>query len=141
MIVPETRRLARELALQVLFQQEFSPKLDFEKGLQTFRGNFHAPEEVWSYALKLLAGLKENKESIDQLISANSSHWTLDRMALVDLNILRIATFELIHLASEIPPKTAINEAIEISKKYGTSESSSFVNGILDQIKSLDSRV
>ena len=138
MIIPETRRLARELALQVLFQQEFSPTLDYETGLKTFRGNFQAPEEVWNYALTLLNGLETHKEKIDQTIDSNSSHWTLDRMALVDLNILRIASYELLFLSDEIPPKTAINEAIEISKKYGTTESGGFVNGVLDQINKLE---
>lgn len=134
MMVPGHRRQARELALQVLFQQEFSPTLPLSQGLNTFRGNFHAPEEVWAYAEVLLKGVDQHKSSIDQLIEQNSAHWKLERIALVDLNIMRVAVFELLHSQGDIPPKTAINEALEISKKYGSTDSSGFVNGILDQI-------
>lgn len=137
MIVPETRRLGRELALQVLFQQEFSPTLSLKEGLGTFRGNFSAPEEVWKYAEWVLTGVDRNKSEIDQLIEQNSAHWTLERMALVELNIMRIAAFEIAFSNNEVPAKSAINEAIEISKKYGSSESGSFVNGVLDQIRKL----
>lgn len=137
MIVPETRRLGRELALQVLFQQEFSPTLTLKEGLGTFRGNFSAPTEVWDYAQWLLTGVDAHKQDIDQLIDQNSAHWTLERMALVELNIMRIATFEIAFSNGEIPAKSAINEAIEISKKYGSSDSGGFVNGVLDQIRKL----
>ncbi|MCB0408357.1 MAG: transcription antitermination factor NusB [Bdellovibrionales bacterium] len=135
MIVPETRRQARELALQVLFQQEFSPTLPLRDGLNTFRGNFHATQDVWDYAEYLLKGVDENKKNIDSLIQKSSAHWTLERMALVELNIMRIATFEIAFSQQEVPPKTAINEAIEISKKYGSTDSGAFVNGILDQVR------
>lgn len=131
------RRHARELALQVLFQLEFAPSIDFRQSLETFRGNFSAPADVWNYASELLEGIVKNKETIDQLIQSHSAHWTLKRMALVDLNIMRVATWELRFSEASVPPAVAINEAIEISKKYGTSDSAAFVNGILDQIVKL----
>jgi N utilization substance protein B len=137
MIVPAHRRQSRELALQVLFQQEFSPSLPLAQGLNTFRGNFHASEDVWTYAEQLLKGVEAHSEEIDDLIEKNSAHWTLERMALVELNIMRVAVFEIVFSEGEIPPKTAINEAIEISKKYGSTDSGAFVNGILDQIRKL----
>lgn len=129
-----TRRLSRELALQVLFQQEFAQKQTVEAGLETFRRSFEAAPEVWSYALELLKGVESKSADIDGTIQKCSAHWKLKRMALVDLNIMRIATFELKFAAEAIPSAVVINEAIEISKKYGTVDSASFVNGILDQI-------
>ena len=130
-----TRRLSRELALQVLFQQEFAPqKQAVGEGLATFRRSFDATPEVWDYTQLLLEGIVENSGAIDAAIQKASAHWTLKRMALVDLIIMRIAVYELKHAAELIPPAVAINEAIEVSKKYGTVDSAAFVNGILDQI-------
>jgi len=132
--VTSTRRLSRELALQVLFQQEFAPQQSVEVGLENFRRSFSATPEVWDYALELLKGVAANSKAIDETIQKNSAHWTLKRMALVDLNIMRVATFELKFGGGQVPPAVCIDEAIEISKKYGTVDSSAFVNGILDQI-------
>lgn len=129
-----TRRHSRELALQVLFQQEFASKQSVEAGLETFKRSFDATPEVWSYALELLKGVEKNLKEIDAIIQKSSAHWTLKRMALVDLNIMRIATFELKFMGEAVPPAVVLDEAIEISKKYGTVDSSAFVNGILDQI-------
>src|SRR5437764_365367 len=129
-----TRRLSRELALQVLFQQEFSPQQTVEQGLESFRRSFEAAPDVWTYALDLLKGIAQNAAAVDALIQRHSAHWQLKRMALVDLNIMRIAAYELKFASMPTPPAVAINEAIEISKKYGTVDSAAFVNGILDQI-------
>lgn len=129
-----TRRLSRELALQVLFQQEFSRQQPIATGLETFKKSFDALPEVWSYSLDLLNGIEKNQTAIDALIQKSSAHWTLKRMALVDLIIMRIATYELKFGGETVPAAAVINEAIEISKKYGTVDSAAFVNGILDQI-------
>lgn len=129
-----SRRHSRELALQVLFQQEFAPQLDFREGLETFRGNFEASKEVWEYADLLLDGITSNKDAIDEVLQENTAHWSVARMALVDRNLMRIAIYELLFSNQDIPPKVAINEAIEISKKYGSTDSASFINGVLDQI-------
>src|SRR5665213_1568282 len=115
-----TRRLSRELALQVLFQHEFATKQTIEAGLETFRGSFAASPEVWGYALELLKGVEANAVAIDKLIQDSSAHWKLKRMALVDLIIMRVAAFELKFASELVPPAVVINEAIEISKKYGT---------------------
>ncbi len=132
-----SRRQSRELALQVLFQQEFSPQLDFHEGLKTFRGNFEAPEAVWEYATFLLEGITANRKDIDETLQKNTAHWSVKRMALVDRNLMRIAIFELLFSQDEVPPKVAINEAIEISKTYGSTDSAAFINGILDQVLKL----
>ena len=129
-----TRRLSRELALQVLFQQEFAPHQSVRQGLDNFRRAFTEPPEVWSYALELLEGVEVNKQAIDDTIQGRSAHWALKRMALVDLNVMRLSTYEMRFAANRLPPGVAINEAVEISRKYGTNESGAFVNGILDQV-------
>lgn len=128
------RRQSRELALQVLFQREFSKKSDISANLAEFRESFTAPEEVWNYTRELIQGVDKHSEEIDALIQKHSAHWTLPRMAMVDRNIMRVAVFETKFAADPIPPAVAINEAVEISRKFGTNDSPAFVNGILDQI-------
>lgn len=128
------RRLSRELALQVLFQREFSPSVDVRSNLANFRDNFAASDDVWNYTEFLLTGVDTHGPAIDALIQKCSAHWTMQRMALVDRNIMRIAVFETKFASEPLPPAVAINEAVEISKKFGTNDSPSFVNGILDQI-------
>jgi transcription antitermination protein NusB len=128
------RRHSREIALQVLFQLEFAPGQDLTMALNNFREAFAAPEEVWQYALEVLRGVQQKRSEIDQQIQTHAAHWRLGRMALVDLNLLRIATYEMRYASEPVPAPVAINEAIELAKKYGTSDSSKFVNGILDQI-------
>ncbi len=128
------RRQARELSLQVLFQREFVSDLSIEEHLGSFRAHVDAPAEVWTYAEAILKGVTQQRAQIDELIRTHSAHWKLERMALVDLTLMRIAVFEMCFSGGATPPKSAINEAIEISKKYGSSDSASFVNGVLDQI-------
>lgn len=129
------RRESREIALQVLFQREFAPDIQVEDALNLFRSSFDAETEVWNYATSLLRGVSTHLERIDETIQGASTHWSLKRMALTDLNIMRIATFELLFSQEPPPPLVVIDEAIEISKKYGTTDSASFTNGILDQIR------
>lgn len=128
------RRKSRELALQILFQWEFEKDLNLEQGLALYRESFDHTPELWEYAKALVRGVLKNRERIDSVVQSNSSHWKMDRMSLVDRNILRVAVFELLFLKDDVPPRVAIDEAIEVAKKYGTTDSSGFVNGILDQI-------
>jgi transcription antitermination factor NusB len=93
------------------------------------------PEEgVKSYCERLVHGVAAAKDELDSVITAISLHWRLDRMALVDRNLLRLGAFELTRLKDEVPRKVVLNEAIEIAKTFGTAESSAFINGILDRI-------
>ncbi len=89
--------------------------------------------EALDFADELFRGVMENRPRIDELIVAKSKNWSLSRMARVDLNIMRIAVYELL-FCSDTPRSVTINEAIEVTKKYGTSDSPAFVNGILDEI-------
>ena len=126
------RRQSRELALQILFQTEFAPQISMQSFLSVFEHTFET--EIISYAEKLISGVNSNKTAIDSKLQASSSHWKIDRMATIDRNILRIAVFEMKFAHEQIKENIAINEAVEIAKKYGTSESSGFVNGLLDQV-------
>ena len=128
------KRQAREITLQVLFQWEYTANLDVTKSLSLLNQLSPFPNESEAYARKLCVGLSEKKQSIDERIQAASPNWKLDRLSIVDLNILRLACFELTELTNEVPPKVVIDEAIEIAKKYSSTESPSFINGILNEI-------
>ena len=127
------RRQGRELALQILFQVEITcdPPADV---LQRFWESRSVPEEMREFAQGLVLGTAENRERIDGEIAAVAEHWRLERMAVVDRNVLRMAIFELIG-EPETPPAVVIDEAIEIARKYGSEDSAPFINGILDSIR------
>lgn len=129
---PTPRRQSRELALQVLFQIEFAPQVSYQTLLEVFETDID--KEVIAYADELINGVKNNKEIIDSKIQASSAHWKVERMSTIDRNILRIAVYEMKIASNPIKENIVINEAVEIAKKYGTSESGGFVNGLLDQI-------
>lgn len=124
------RRKSRELALQHLFQEEMNPN---SIEVVTITESLEVGDEVKGFYRQLVKGVISKKIDIDKLIEQHSNNWRVSRMAKVDLNILRMATYELIY-CSEVPPSVALNEAIEISKKFGSEDSPSFVNGILDNI-------
>jgi N utilization substance protein B len=127
------RRKSRELALQVLFQKEYVPELPLEQRLSYFKEHFKVDDAVMEYASILAHGVEDNKHEIDKTIGSHSLHWSLSRMSLVDLNILRMAAFEILK-GEDVPPKVAINEAIDLAKRFGNLESPAFVNGILDEL-------
>lgn len=126
------RRQAREAALQVLFQHHFTPEISVEDCLALFENHFLKNQDSWNYAKVLTQGVLENIVQIDQSLQHKSRNWKLDRMAGVDLNILRLALFEISYINPPVPKSVAINEAIELAKKFGTEHSSAFVNGVLD---------
>ncbi len=126
------RRKARELALQALFQIDFYGSEETDS-LNYFWREQKVSEEVLRFAQKLVEGVCRRRQEIDQLIEEHSENWKLSRMSRVDRNILRMAVLELLEM-EDIPCKVTIDEAIELGKKYGTSDSGAFINGILDQI-------
>jgi N utilization substance protein B len=128
------RRRSREIALQVLFQTEFTKALSGDQALGLYLDNFEATGEVRDFASQLVKGVWDNKTEIDSFIQAHSQSWKVARMAFVDKNILRIAVFELKFLGDHIPFQVALDEAIEIGKRFGSLESSAFINGVLDNI-------
>jgi N utilization substance protein B len=127
------RRIARECALQLLFQYDFTRKRPERRDLEEFWSIRNEPDDIKAFSEEIFFGTIDNIEEIDRVISNFAENWRLDRMAAVDRNILRLATYELLY-REDIPVKVAINEAIEIAKKYSSQESPSFVNGILDRI-------
>jgi transcription antitermination protein NusB len=126
------RRRAREFAMQILYALDLNPG-PADDFLNIFWESHPAKPEVSEYTSVLVRGTLSKKEEIDTLISAHSSHWKIDRMAVTDRNILRLGTFELM-AEQTVPAKVVINEAIEIAKKFGTSDSATFINGVLDSI-------
>lgn len=132
------RTQARELALQILYQEDIAHS-GIEEVLQnfweekdeSFSGNDDT--EVRQYAERIVRGTLEKLDAIDRMIEKFAEHWEIKRMAYVDRNILRLAVYEMMFM-DEIPVKVAINEAVELAKRYGESDSSKFVNGILDKI-------
>lgn len=125
-----TRRKSRELALQALYQGELAGRaglVDFTE----FCAHFQANKKTIPYARKLLEGVQEKGEAINTLISRYAENWRLERMSVVDRNILRLAVFEL-YYQEDVPASVAINEAVEIAKRYSTDDSGPFINGILD---------
>ena len=127
------RRKARECALQMLFQWDVT-RDEIPKILVTFWESTEEPKSVVEFANALATGTIEHVEKIDVLIQKHADNWRLDRMAIVDRNLLRLATQEFLH-DSETPKSVIINEAIEIAKRYSSQESPQFINGILDSIR------
>ena len=128
------RREARELALQILYALDSNTSVGLRETLQTFRDEqTEVTGRVREFAEELVLGVQAQREVIYEAIKARSKNWSLSRMPRVDLNVMRMATYELM-FRSDIPKKVSINEAIEIVRRYGDKESPSFVNGILDEI-------
>ncbi len=129
-----SRSECREWALQFLYQAEFVGNRSRED-LDRFWDHFH-PEGpgVPAYLRELVAGVASHQEELDALIVRFSENWRLERMTVVDRNLLRLAAYELL-FQPKIPPKVVINEAVELAKRYGSEDSGAFINGILDQIQ------
>ncbi len=126
------RREAREIALQVLYEIDVL-QIGADEALELFWSNFDAPGDAREFSTKLISGTACHREEIDRLISDCSDNWSLERMALVDRNILRMAVYELLY-CRDIPPKVTLNEAIDLGKDYGSENSGSFINGVLDAL-------
>jgi len=108
-------------------------KNESDELLEGLSGILKLAPDTQRFYMTLIKGVIDNKSRIDQLIEQFSNNWKINRMGCVDRNILRIATYELLYCL-DIPPKVSINEAVDIGKLYGTEESGSFINGILDSI-------
>ena len=127
------RRRAREVVVQILFQQDLNPKSDIDIENEFIESRLHQKDHVVRFAKRLLDGIRNNHNEIDQALQSTAENWKLGRMAATDRSILRLAAFEILFL-EETPGPVAINEAIELAKRYGTNNSAQFVNGILDRL-------
>lgn len=120
------------MALQALYQVDLSGD-EPAHAVRTFWEHCDAPTDARTFATDLVAGVLEELARIDELITASSANWRIERLSHVDRNILRVATYELL-CRRDVPASVAIDEAIEIAKRFGTDESATFVNGVLDHI-------
>lgn len=131
-----TRQLGRSIVLQSLYEWDFSGKKKdltkiVERNLQEFAPGLNEPEFVW----QLIAGIVKKIKKIDSIIEKAAPEWPLDKIAIVDRNALRIGLYELLYAdPEEVPPKVAINEAIEIAKNFGGPNSGRFINGVLGTV-------
>jgi N utilization substance protein B len=134
------RRKAREHALQILFQLDIKKEKPSAAVLKNFWAEYQPDEEVKAFAEEIVKGTFKYVTKINRLIQDCAQNWSLDRMAVVDRNVLRMAIYEILY-RMDIPTSVTINEAIEIAKKYGTEESGAFVNGILDRVARLTGKL
>jgi len=127
------RSRGREVALQVLYQIEQNCEVPPEEVRSFIRRRLLDDCKLCEFTEGLISGVKEHQAQIDSIISQVAENWRLDRMAAIDRNILRLGAYEML-FCPEIPAKVAINEALELPKRYSTAQSSRFVNGILDRV-------
>jgi len=127
------RSRAREVALQVLFQDDLNPGANPATADAFVRSRLKL-EELIEFARSLIAGVRRNRAELDGLLARTADNWGLERMAATDRNVLRLGAFEI--LFTETPNRVAINEAVELAKRFGSSHSAQFVNGILDRFLS-----
>ncbi len=125
------RTLAREIALQALFQQDLAG--DDPQKISELLAEVTEDSREREYARSLALGVLEKRQELDRRIVEVTDNWKLDRIAAVDRAILRLGLYELLEM-DEVPPKVVINESVELAKKFSTAKSGSFVNGVLDRI-------
>lgn len=123
------RSRVRQIVLQILFQQDLNPGMEWEAFLSR---RLQHRQELIRFGSQLLRGIENNRGELDRQIEAALRNWKVSRLSTTDRNVLRLAAFEM--LIFDTPPKVAINEAIELARRFGSKESASFVNGVLDRL-------
>lgn len=126
------RRRAREVVLQALYADDINPARNLAAADQFLAQRLNNNETLVEFARGLLGGVRRNRAELDVSLAARAENWSLSRMAVTDRNILRMGAFEILY--TETPDRVAINEAVELAKRYGAKQSSQFVNGILDRL-------
>lgn len=125
------RRKSRELALQCLYQGEQGGSR--ESDIVDLAVNFQVDKQSIAYAQEIVEGVRKSRQVLDEVIEKHARNWRMERMTVIDRNLLRIAVFELLH-KSDIPGSVVINEALEIARRFSADDAVSFINGILDPI-------
>ena len=139
-VIMGTRRKSREAALQFLYQNDFVAVADADDeaalldSYGLFCSLYQVNRKARPYGYDLIKGVLSELESIDSIIEECATNWRLSRIAPTDRNLLRIAVYEMLHV-EDVPPQVAINEAVEVAKRFGGDESPGFINGILDGVK------
>ena len=126
------RSRAREVALQALYAVDLNPEQLKSQTDEFLASRLHDNVELIGFSSQLLVGVRRNQQQLDSELAARTQNWSLDRMAATDRNILRLAAFEILY--TDTPGRVAINEALELAKRYGSSQSPQFVNGVLDRV-------
>ncbi len=125
------RSRAREVAFQVLYQDDLNPRHNPALADELIGRRLRA-DDLRSFARDLVAGVRQNRAELDVALEKIAANWSLKRMAATDRNVLRLGAYELLH--SDTPGKVAVDEAVELAKRFGSAQSASFVNGILDKV-------
>ncbi len=126
------RSRAREIVLQVLYQDDLNSDQPEDIRLRFINARLNQDRSLVEFAEDLLAGVRQHRDAVDQRLEAIARNWKLSRMAATDRNVLRLGAYEI--LFTETPDRVVLNEAIELAKRYGTNNSSQFVNGVLDRL-------
>ena len=126
------RSRAREVVLQVLYQHDLNPDQDIDIRRQFVNARLNRNKGLVDFAKELLDGVVAHRDEIDERLKSIAANWQLSRMARIDRNILRLGAYEI--LFADTPDRVAINESIELAKRYGNDQSAQFVNGILDRL-------
>jgi N utilization substance protein B len=124
------RSRAREVALQILFEDDVNPRASLDDTKRFIAGRLNAPD-LEEFCMSLIQGVRRNQSELDALLSKTADNWSVGRMAATDRNVLRLGAYEI--LFTDTPDRAAINEAVELAKRYGSAQSAQFVNGILDK--------
>jgi transcription antitermination protein NusB len=125
------RSQSREVAFQVLYQDDLNPRGNPAEADRFIERRLRADDMI-AFSRELVAGVRKNRPEIDARLEEIAANWTLKRMAATDRNVLRLGAYELLH--TDTPPRVAIDEAVELAKRFGSAQSPQFVNGILDKI-------
>ena len=126
------RSRSREVALQVLFQDDLNPCDPPNDALPFLKQRLNNAEDLLIFSTELINGVRQHQSDLDSTLEALADHWSVHRMATADRNILRLAVFEMLHL--QTPHQIVMDEAIELAKRFGSAQSSQFINGILDRV-------
>ncbi len=126
------RSRAREVVLQVLYQDDLNPEHSMTFTDEFLRGRLRGFPQLVDFANDLLAGVRRHRLQLDEILTRRAENWSLTRMAATDRNVMRLGAYEILY--SETPNRVAINEALELAKRFGGENSTQFVNGILDRV-------
>ena len=126
------RSRAREIVLQVLYQQDLNPDYPEDVRQMFVNARLNRDVQMIEFAERLIRGIRQHRDELDRQLAKTATNWKLSRMAVTDRNVLRLGAFEI--LFAETPDPVAVNEAIELAKRYGTNNSFQFVNGVLDRL-------
>jgi transcription antitermination protein NusB len=124
------RSRAREVALQILFEDDVNPRASVADMKSFVHGRLNSPE-LEEFCMSLILGVRRNQGELDEQLAQTADNWSVARMAATDRNVLRLGAYEILY--TDTPDRAAINEAVELAKRFGTAQSAHFVNGILDK--------